>query len=87
MGLVLKVKERGEGIVICDDIRITVSEVRGNNVRLNIEAPKTIPVHRESIYRAIKEQGAKKHVQEVGPPSDGSVSAIDGETQGTRSLV
>lgn len=50
----------GETLIIGDDIFVTVLEVRGNQVRLGIEAPKNIPVHRLEIYDKIQ---AKK--QEV----------------------
>lgn len=43
-----------ESIVIADNIVITVIEVRGDKVRLGVEAPKDVPVHREEVYEAIK---------------------------------
>jgi len=51
--LVLSRKNR-EAIHIGDDITITVIEIRGDKVRLGIEAPKDIPVHRAEIHRAIQ---------------------------------
>lgn len=42
-----------ESIVIAGDIRITVVDVRGDKVRIGIEAPGDVPVHREEVYRAI----------------------------------
>jgi len=41
-------------IMIGDQIVITIVEIRGDNVRLGIEAPKDIPVHRHEIYEAIR---------------------------------
>lgn len=49
-----------ERIVIGDDIVITVVEIRGDKVRLGIEAPIQVPVHRQEVYDAIKRQEAKE---------------------------
>jgi len=46
----------GEVIVIADSITVTVVEIGGDEVRLGIEAPKEIPVHRKEVYDAIKNQ-------------------------------
>lgn len=47
-----------EVIRIGDDIKIVVIEVRGDKVRLGIDAPRTTPVHREEIYEAIKREAS-----------------------------
>ena len=44
----------GEVVRISDDIRITILEVQGNQVRLGILAPREIAVHREEIYQKIQ---------------------------------
>ncbi len=44
-----------EAIIINDNVTITVLGVRGNQVRLGIDAPKEVQVHREEIYHKIKE--------------------------------
>lgn len=46
-------RKKNESIVIADQIRITVVEVRGDRVRLGIEAPREIPIHREEVHAAI----------------------------------
>lgn len=47
-------RKKNESIVINDNITIVVVEVRGDKVRLGIEAPKDVPVHRKEIYEAIQ---------------------------------
>lgn len=44
----------GESVVIGDDIHITVLGVKGNQVRLGVNAPKDVSVHREEIYQRIQ---------------------------------
>ena len=48
-----------EKIRIGDDIIIQIVDVRGNKVRVAIEAPKNIEVHREEVYKAIKRKEAQ----------------------------
>lgn len=54
--MLILTRKSGEGIRIGDSITIKVIEVRGNQVRLGVEAPKNISVHREEIYELIREQ-------------------------------
>jgi carbon storage regulator len=49
-------RKKNESIVINDQITIVVVEIRGDKVRLGIEAPKDVPVHRREVYEAIKNQ-------------------------------
>lgn len=46
----------GETLIIGDDVAITVLGVKGNQVRIGINAPKDIPIHREEIYNRIHQQ-------------------------------
>lgn len=47
---------RDESIIIGDNIVITVVDIRGDKVRLGIQAPKEIPVHRQEVYEAIQRE-------------------------------
>jgi carbon storage regulator len=46
----------GETLRIGDDVSLTVLAIHGNQVRIGINAPKTVPVHREEIYNRIEEE-------------------------------
>ncbi|MEM9646028.1 MAG: carbon storage regulator CsrA [Planctomycetota bacterium] len=47
-------RKKNESIVINNDIRIVIVEIRGDKVRLGIEAPREVPVHRHEVYDAIQ---------------------------------
>ncbi|HAO64452.1 TPA: carbon storage regulator [Candidatus Taylorbacteria bacterium] len=49
-------RQRDETIMIGDDIEITIVDIRGDKVRLGINAPATIPVHRKEVYEAIQRE-------------------------------
>ncbi len=60
-------RKKNESIIIDDQIVITVVEIRGDKVRLGIQAPREIPVHRSEIHDAIcREQAAKS---QENPPT------------------
>ena len=67
-------RKKNESIVINNDITIVVVEIRGDKVRLGVEAPKEVPVHRREVYDAIKrnEQLAKEgdSASEAGAAED-----------------
>jgi carbon storage regulator len=48
-------RKYNESIVINDQVVVTVIEIRGDKVRLGIDAPKEVPVHRREVYVKIKE--------------------------------
>lgn len=61
-------RQRDESIVIGDNVVVTIVDVRGDKVKLGIEAPQEIPVHRQEVYDAIRrenEQAAKLRPDEV----------------------
>ena len=63
-------RKKNETIVIKDDITITVVDIRGDKVRLGIDAPKDVPVHRREVYEAIKRSESPREAS-----SDASASA------------
>ena len=46
----------GERIMLGDDTRIHIMEIVGNSVRVGVEAPKSVPIYREEIWTAVKEE-------------------------------
>jgi carbon storage regulator len=49
----------GETLMIGDDVTVTVLGVKGNQVRIGVNAPRDVPVHREEIYERIKREQAE----------------------------
>jgi carbon storage regulator len=52
-------RHRDESIMIGDDIVVTIVDIRGDKVRLGIQAPSDIPVHRQEVYEAIQRENRK----------------------------
>ena len=57
-------RRTGETVMVGDDITITVLGVKGNQVRVGINAPRDVPVHREEIYERIKQENGSTDVAE-----------------------
>jgi carbon storage regulator len=77
MMLVLS-RKKNESIVIDNDITIVVVEIRGDKVRLGVEAPKEVPVHRREVFDAIRrnelaaEEDAASKTDAAGTSGDAS---------------
>ncbi len=57
--MLILTRKIGESIRVEDNISIAVLDIKGNQVRLGVEAPKHIAVHREEIYQSLKGKNAK----------------------------
>ena len=53
-------RKRDESIIIGDNIVVTVVDIRGDKVRLGIQAPTEIPVHRQEVYEAIQKENMRQ---------------------------
>jgi carbon storage regulator len=56
-------RKKDESIIIDDNIVITVVEIRGDKVRLGIQAPREVPIHRSEIHAAIQNEQAAQAAQ------------------------
>ena len=67
-------RKKNESIVINDDISIVVVEIRGDKVRLGIDAPREVPVHRREIYDALVKATKNNNAQfdSLSEADDGS---------------
>jgi carbon storage regulator len=56
--------------MIGDDVVVTIVDIRGDKVRLGIDAPTSIPVHRQEVYDAIQRENAKAAQIDAGAARD-----------------
>lgn len=59
-GFLILTRRVGETMMIGDEVTVTVLGVKGNQVRIGVNAPKDVNVHREEIYNRIKAEGDKR---------------------------
>jgi carbon storage regulator len=67
--MLLLTRKLGENIRIGDDVKITIVEVKGNHVKLGIDAPPSVKVHREEIYERIQQE--RQRAEREGQTQEG----------------
>ncbi len=67
-------RRANQSIMIGNDVVVTVLEVRGDQVRLGIEAPREIDVHREEVFEALHSADADREVNIVEPAPDALIT-------------
>lgn len=72
-------RQRDESIIIGDNIVITIVDIRGDKVRLGIDAPKEVPVHRQEVYDAIQRENSRN--QEAADSSVKADSPVKEDSQ------
>ncbi|QDT99656.1 hypothetical protein V144x_51690 [Gimesia aquarii] len=65
-GMLVLSRKKNEKIVIDENIVITIVEIRGDKVRLGIEAPRDVPIHRSEVYDAIQNEQNQVSTKENG---------------------
>lgn len=75
-------RQRDQSIVIGDDIEITIVDVRGDKVRVGINAPRHVSVHRKEVYEAIRRENEAKLAGQPAPPAS---KAEDASTKANKS--
>ncbi len=64
-------RRAGESVRIGDDVTVTVLDVRGDVVRVGIQAPRSLPVHRDEVYRELRSAN-----QQAVVPGDAAASEL-----------
>jgi carbon storage regulator len=82
--MLILTRRPGERVVIGDEILVTVMGVSGHTVRLGIAAPSGVPIYREEIWLAVREENRAAAAAEAGalPPTLPDASGASSETPG-----
>ena len=63
--MLAKKKKKDEAIIINDDVEVTVIEIKGDQVKLGITAPKSVPIYRKEVYVQIKDANKEATQQAI----------------------
>jgi len=63
-------RQKDQTIIIGDDVEVTIVDIRGDKVRLGINAPRSVTVHRKEVYEAVKREHQSQAGASSPPPSD-----------------
>ncbi len=69
-------RKRGERILIGDDIVVTVMDVKGDSVRIGIEAPSGVRIHRAEVVEAVSEANVAAAAEPASDAADGLAAAL-----------
>lgn len=58
--MLILTRKEGEALIIDNDVKIQVLAIKGNQVSIGIEAPDSVPIHREEIYKKIQQEQANR---------------------------
>jgi len=73
-------RQRDESIMIGDNIVVTIVDIRGDKVRLGINAPSEVPVHRQEVYAAIQRENLRAAQLQPGDTRDIGTFASRGQS-------
>jgi len=68
--MLILTRRTGETLMIGDEVTVTILGVKGNQVRVGVNAPRDVAVHREEIYERIKREQAEQGVRQDESKSD-----------------
>ena len=74
--MLILARKINESIVISDSIHVSVVDIRGDQVKLGIEAPRHVKVYRQEVYEAIQEENREAARRAAARPTDGALPSL-----------